>query len=186
MEDTKLDRSQIIHMALQMMQSDGIDGLTMRKLAARLNIRAPTLYWYFPDRSTILREVIKTLLRETFHRVPDCDDWRLWLHAFGTELWHTNRKSPYVTMLLQSRELNDQEIFQMAIDLLNHHANRMGIDPQIFLRAHSDIQALVLGWSVFLQAGVMERVGHYFDADRAVADGIDGIISVWEARLRES
>lgn len=184
MEDTKLDRDQIMRTALQVMQSDGIDGLSMRKLAARLNVRAPTLYWYFPDRASILRSVIKTLLAETIHRVPDSDAWQIWLQRFGEELWQTNRQTPLVTMLLQSAEFNDQEIFEMAIHLLDERARHFSIDRVDFLRVHSDLQALVLGWAVYFQAGVTNRIQGFFDVDQAVKDGIQGIISVWDMRFK--
>lgn len=184
MEDTKLDRDQIMRTALQVMQSDGIDGLSMRKLAARLNVRAPTLYWYFPDRASILRSVIKTLFAEAIHRVPDSDSWQIWLQRFGEELWQTNRQTPLVTMLLQSAEFNDEEIFELAIHLLDERVRHLGIDRLDFLRIHSDIQALTLGWAVYFQAGVTNRLQGFFDIDQAVKDGIEGIISVWDMRLK--
>lgn len=185
MEEPKLDRTQIVHTALQMMQEDGIESFSMRKLAARLSIRAPTLYWYFPDRSSIVREVIKTLLSETVARVVETSKWQEWLRSFGEELWRTNRGSPYVSMLLQSAEFNDQEIFQLAVSLLEAQANRFEIGNAEFMRVHSDIQALVLGWAVFLHAGVVDRVQGYFDVDNAVMEAIEAIINSWTVRIGE-
>lgn len=184
MEETRLDRSQIVHTALEMMKSDGVEGLSMRKLGARLNIRAPTLYWYFPDRSSILREVIKTLLTDTISRVPECDTWQAWLKSFGLELWHTNRNFPYVTILLQSAEFNDQEIFELAIKLLENRISHFDVNRLDFLRIHSDIQVLVLGWAVFQHAGVVNRLETFFDVDTAVTEAIDGIIAGWDRRIQ--
>lgn len=181
MEDAKLDRSQIVQTALQMMQNEGIEALTMRKLAARLHIRAPTLYWYFPDRSAIMREVIKTLLAGTIERVGNHATWQEWLRSFGEELWSTNRQFPYVTMLLQSIELNDQEIFALATGLLDEKIKHYGVDRMLFMRVHSDIQALVLGWAVFRQAGVVGRIEPLFDVDNAIREAIAGIIVRWDA-----
>lgn len=182
MQDVKLDRKLIVETALQIMMTDGIDGLSMRKLGARLNVRAPTLYWYFPDRASILHEVIQSSLIETIQRVAPATTWQQWLQSFGRELWATNRKLPFVTILLQSSELNDQELFGTAVRLLETNLQKFGVDRQIYLRAHSDIQALVLGWAVYLQAGVVDRVQEIFDVDTAVIEAIDGIVTTWERR----
>lgn len=183
MEENKLDRLQIVETALDIMREDGIDGLSMRKLAARLNIRAPTLYWYFPDRSSILRAVIKVLLLETIESMEPAETWQQWFVSFGDHLWQTNRETPLVTMLLQSAELNNDEIFELAINLLDKYLGGFGLPRTTYMRIHSDVQALVLGWAVFLQAGVTSRIGGILDVEEAVSDGIRGIIDIWQQRI---
>lgn len=183
MEEPKLDRELIVQVALQMMQNEGIDSFSMRKLGARLNVRAPTLYWYFPDRSSIVREVIKTLLVATVDRISPTERWQDWLRSFGLELWKTNREAPYVSMILQSAEFNDQKIFEMAVNLLDERSRHFGMDKIDFMRIHSDIQALVLGWAVFLHAGVVNRVEGFFDVDTAVNEAVTAIIKGWDAKI---
>ncbi|MDF2638459.1 MAG: TetR family transcriptional regulator [Novosphingobium lindaniclasticum] len=182
MEDTKLDKQLIIDTALEIMRDDGIDGLTMRKLGARLNVRAPTLYWYFPDRATIIRTVIKMLLVETIESVAHAATWQEWFQQFGEALWQTNSDTPFVTMLLQSAEFNNDEIFDLAIELIDKSLEPFGLERTMYMRIHSDIQALVLGWAVFLQAGVTGRVQAIIDVDSSVREGIRGIIQIWSIR----
>lgn len=185
MEDTKLDRAQIVLTTVRLLQEEGIDAFSMRKLAARLDIRAPTLYWYFPDRSAILSEVIKVLLVDTMNSVGKHPTWQEWLRAFGLALWRTNCETPFVTMLLQSAELNDSEVFKIALEMLDTALRQYPVDHALALRAHSDIQALVLGWAVFHHAGVAERIQPMFDVSLAVTEGIEGIIRIWEIRMAE-
>lgn len=186
MEENKLDRLQIVETALDIMRTDGIDALSMRKLAARLNIRAPTLYWYFPDRSSILRAVIKVVLLETIESMEPADSWQQWFVSFGDHLWKTNSETPFVTMLLQSAELNNDEIFDLAINLLDKYLGDFGLPRTTYMRIHSDVQALVLGWAVFLQAGVTNRIGTILDVEQAVSEGIRGIVDIWQLRLSEA
>jgi AcrR family transcriptional regulator len=186
MEETKLDRETIVHTALQLMRDDGIDGFSMRKLGAQLNIRAPTLYWYFSDRSAILRAVINTLLAETVHSVSDCATWQEWLQRFGHALWITSRDTPVVTMLLQSSEINDTEVFDFAIAMLDRQMERFGVNRDIYLGAHSDIQAYVLGWAVFQHAGVVGRISEMLDVEASVRNGISNIVNAWSAKAGSS
>jgi TetR/AcrR family transcriptional regulator, tetracycline repressor protein len=47
-------REQIVAAALDLLDEAGLDGLTLRQLAARLGIRAPTLYWHVRDKRELL------------------------------------------------------------------------------------------------------------------------------------
>src|ERR1700760_3030874 len=47
-------RERIVTVALELLDEAGLDGLTLRRLAERLGIRAPTLYWDVPKRAELL------------------------------------------------------------------------------------------------------------------------------------
>lgn len=128
MHDIMLDKGQIVAEVLLLLREGGIEKLSMRKLAARLNIRAPTLYWYFPDRSSILRAVIRTLQRESFARNPESDIWQEWLRGLALSFWQNNCETPYVNLLLQSAELNDESVVR----------DRAGSSAQSLPRATGD------------------------------------------------
>ena len=49
-----MDRDTVLVMALRVLDEVGLDGLSMRKLADTLGIKAPTLYWHFADKRTLL------------------------------------------------------------------------------------------------------------------------------------
>lgn len=179
MDETKLDKRQIVCEALLLLREDGIEKLSMRKLAARLGIRAPTLYWYFPDRAAILRQVINELLEEAVDRVPMCATWQEWLREFGRSLWQTNCEAPYATLLLQSAELNDATVVNAAIATLRKKAAEFGAEEVIFLRAHSDLNAFVTGYAVFWHSRVTDKLAGLVDVERAVLEGIDMIVRHW-------
>lgn len=186
MDDEKLDKPQIVREALSLLREDGIDKLSMRKLAARLGIRAPTLYWYFPDRSSILRDVIKALMAESIERVPGCQTWQEWMRNFGLSLWKTNQDAPYVALLLQSAELNDASVVDLALSLLEKVRERFNADERAFYGAHSDIQSLILGWAVFYHAHVTDRLVMRIDVDESVLNGIDVFVSHWAGKVGQT
>jgi TetR/AcrR family transcriptional regulator, tetracycline repressor protein len=47
-------RDQIVAAALAQLDEAGLDGLTLRRLAERLGIRAPTLYWHVRDKRELM------------------------------------------------------------------------------------------------------------------------------------
>lgn len=56
---------EIVAAARQLLEESGADKLTMRALADRLGIKAPSLYKHFPDKSAVEVELIAQLLDES-------------------------------------------------------------------------------------------------------------------------
>ena len=45
-----LTREKVVRTALRLLDKVGLDGLTLRKLAAELRVQAPALYWHFKNK----------------------------------------------------------------------------------------------------------------------------------------
>jgi AcrR family transcriptional regulator len=65
----KLSESQILEEAARLVDEAGLDALSMRVLAARLDAHAPSLYRYFPDKETLVRAVSAKFLHELAEEV---------------------------------------------------------------------------------------------------------------------
>jgi AcrR family transcriptional regulator len=55
---------QIVQVARQLLEQDGAPALTMRRLADRLGIRAPSLYKHLPDKAALEAAIIATGLED--------------------------------------------------------------------------------------------------------------------------
>ncbi|MGW2156057.1 TetR/AcrR family transcriptional regulator [Nonomuraea sp. NPDC001699] len=64
MADLSPRAGQIVAAARELVEAGGAEALTMRALAARLGIRAPSLYKHFPDKSAVEAELIAIALAE--------------------------------------------------------------------------------------------------------------------------
>ena len=53
-----LKQEEILYAARRLLTKDGYEGLSMRKLAASLNCQAPTLYYYYKNKTAIIEELI--------------------------------------------------------------------------------------------------------------------------------
>ncbi len=56
---------QIIAAARALLEAEGPEALTMRRLADRVGVKAPSLYKHFPDKSSVVAALAAEMLRET-------------------------------------------------------------------------------------------------------------------------
>ena len=60
----RLDRERVVRAALALLDEVGLDGLTLRRLAQDLGVKAPALYWHVASKADLLHEMAVTMLRD--------------------------------------------------------------------------------------------------------------------------
>lgn len=79
-----IDRQQVIDEAMRLVDADGLDALTLRRLASRLGVQAPTLYWHVRNKAELLDALGDVIIEGAIGAIPDPKpdgDWREWLLA---------------------------------------------------------------------------------------------------------
>ena len=86
-----IDRDHIVDEALSLLNEVGIDKLTTRKLAERLGVAQPALYWHFGNKSALLDAMNSAMLaRYHTHRLPKPgEDWMAFTLANARSMRHT-------------------------------------------------------------------------------------------------
>src|SRR5262245_21552278 len=87
MQDGRLTPDLIVDESLRLLNEQGLAGVSLRNLARRLGISAPSLYWHFPDKSALLGAVIERLFDAGLDSVPPHRDWQSWMRDFGAAMW---------------------------------------------------------------------------------------------------
>ena len=59
-----LTRERICAAALAIIDADGLEGLSMRRLGAALDVRAPSLYFHYPTKDDLLDDVASGIIEE--------------------------------------------------------------------------------------------------------------------------
>ena len=59
-----LDRSLVVGTALRLLDEEGLDRLSLRRLARELGVAAPALYWHFRDKQELLDHMMVALALE--------------------------------------------------------------------------------------------------------------------------
>ncbi|XKK39728.1 TetR/AcrR family transcriptional regulator C-terminal domain-containing protein [Nocardiopsis sp. ARC36] len=81
-----ITREQIVTAALSLLDDKGLEGLTVRALAARLEVRPPALYWHMRNKQELLDEMSTAVMRRVTTAVsvlPPASGWREDLAAYA-------------------------------------------------------------------------------------------------------
>ncbi|HLY32256.1 MAG TPA: TetR/AcrR family transcriptional regulator C-terminal domain-containing protein [Ktedonobacterales bacterium] len=79
-----LDREQMVQAALALLDEVGLEGLTMRRLAERLGVKAASLYWHVHDKEELLALLAEAIISE-LHLEDEGLSWREGIIALGHE-----------------------------------------------------------------------------------------------------
>lgn len=102
-ERSTLTREQIVTEAIALLDAEGIDALSMRKLAARLQSGATSLYWHVANREELIQLVIDQIYGEV--ELPDGDDasdWQADLNRFAHSVRAAVHRHPWMVSVLDN------------------------------------------------------------------------------------
>lgn len=75
-------QQRIIEAALTLLKDDGLENLSLRKLANSVNMQAPALYWHFKNKGALVDYMAEAILQREFKtlepRKPE-EPWQDWL-----------------------------------------------------------------------------------------------------------
>ncbi|GAA2431600.1 tetracycline resistance transcriptional repressor TetR(A) [Actinomadura vinacea] len=75
-----LTRRRVIETALRLLNEVGLDGLTVRRLAAELNVQNPALYWHFRNKQELLDGMAEAITLAAGMGPPaEGESWEDWL-----------------------------------------------------------------------------------------------------------
>jgi len=118
-----LDKRQIVTEAVALLDADGLEGVTLRKLAARLGVQQPTLYWHFPNKAALVTAIADAVLDQQFSELvppkPE-EPWREWLFGLAERLRRALLAHPDGARLISTsqRSMRMAAISELAISTL--------------------------------------------------------------------
>jgi AcrR family transcriptional regulator len=77
-----LERRAIIEAALTILDREGLNNLTLRRVASELGVQAPAIYWHVKDKTALLDYMAEAILQTQFSDLQprDTDEqWQQWL-----------------------------------------------------------------------------------------------------------
>ncbi|MFE7753953.1 TetR/AcrR family transcriptional regulator [Streptomyces sp. NPDC057429] len=159
----RLTRERVLASALDVVDRDGLSGLSMRKLGAELGVEAMALYRYAPSKDALLDGLVEEFCLELgreLERAPasgqqpaksPTPDWRTHLHHIALTTHGVALRHPHVVPLLATRLLSTpmarQPLSVLRSDervlALLHDA---GFDDAEAVRIHRAFTAWLLGF----------------------------------------
>jgi len=135
--------AEIAARALEIVDRDGLGGLSMRTLAAALGTGPMTLYNYVNDRGQLEELVAEAVISDVELPEPS-QDWLEDVRAVATALWQAVRRHPNVVPLVLTRRTVSSSSYAPAERLVEALA-RGGLDDVDLLAAFRAVLALVMG-----------------------------------------
>ncbi|MGC5054444.1 TetR/AcrR family transcriptional regulator C-terminal domain-containing protein [Micromonospora sp. DT48] len=80
-----LRKADVVDGALKLLDAEGIDGLTMRRLGAALNVQGSALYRHFPNKEALLDALADRIVDGLGDPLPEAD-WRRQLYVLGDRM----------------------------------------------------------------------------------------------------
>jgi TetR/AcrR family transcriptional regulator, tetracycline repressor protein len=144
---------------------EGVDRLTMRRLAAALGVMPNALYTYFPDKASILDVVLDDLVGDVERPGPRVG-WRRGLAALMSSYRRVLLSQPGLIPLSVSRPMLGPNAMRLREDLLTL-LRRGGLDDASAVEAYLSLFAYTTGFAAF-EAG---RVPGERDLEQRAAAG---------------
>jgi TetR/AcrR family transcriptional regulator, tetracycline repressor protein len=141
-----LDRDKIVTAALSIIDESGVDKFSIHGLARALEVKSPSIYYYFDDRDALLTAVGLAVLAKV--RIPRRRaDWDKQLIDNAVAYYRALREHPNVAVLLLERRTRESaaEGFEVALEAMRAE----GITPADGLAFIDCIEGIALMWVAF-------------------------------------
>ncbi len=151
MPTERLDRNRVVKTAIDLLDEVGLDGLTLRRLAQRLGVKAPALYWHFKNKDELLHQMAADIALETPARpLEPGESWDDWLSRHAWDMRAALNRHRDGAMLAASTRADPEQFndIEMRIGVLC----RTGIGPAEAWRAFIAIRTFVSGFTLDEQA----------------------------------
>lgn len=156
-----LSRARVCQEALALVDDEGLDALSMRRLGARLGVEAMSLYRYVRDKADLLDALHVAVLadlspvdagadeRGEAPGTPE-DDWRTLLGGMARSLRAVMLRHPHVVALFATRPVNAPEAVDtiaavrdalVAAGFSAEHADKAVVEVGIFTVGHALTEA---------------------------------------------
>lgn len=177
-----LDVDRLVAAAFVQLEEDGLDGLSMRRLGARLGVQAPAIYWHVEDKAELLGLMARDIYARAYDAITPQADWRDWLLAFGRALrmaFASCRDAARLCALAKVPRGSDvgENARRIAAPLV-----ALGVDQARALSCEASVISFALGWASFEANGPMHD---YLDAmlsfDESFEAGLVALVRGFDA-----
>ncbi len=182
----RLSRERVLGAAIGIADREGIDALTMRRLAGELDAGAMSVYYHVANKDEILDGMLEMVVGE-MELPPQTPDWKAALKRAAISAHEVLMRHPWATALLLSRPVVSPTRFRQ-MDAILGCLRGAGFSAEQTDLAYHVLDSHIMGftlWLVGIRAG-LERLGLVTNAfDLFDADALPHLAEHAREHLRE-
>jgi AcrR family transcriptional regulator len=142
-----LTRQRVLEAALELVDRDGLEELSMRKLAAALDVEAMSLYKHVTNKDDLLAGLTDLVWAEIAAAAPADDDWAAWLRKFGNAVHEAVHRHPRALPVLVAGDVSPVSALQLFADQLDRTGSGAP-DQDAAVSALRTVTSFALGYAV--------------------------------------
>ena len=144
----ELSAETIAAAALALIDRDGLDAFSIRKLGAQLGCEGMALYWYYPNKDALLDAVVERLMADVAAEIPaSVRDWVGALRAVATAYRMIAHAHPHAFSLLATRRFASEGTYAF-LERLFELARTQGLDDQTTARYYRVVSSYCNGFAL--------------------------------------
>jgi TetR/AcrR family tetracycline transcriptional repressor len=166
----------IVEVALKLLNRIGLDALSTRRLAEELDVKGPSLYHHFRNKSDLLGQMAVVMLARCLAGLDMSVGWEDWIrnlaHA-SRRMMHQYRDGARIMAASSPTEAMRQDL----IPILEQPLLRAGFSVHQANEAIGVMSSLVIGWTSNEQnEGMREYMVSMIDLDQSFEFAIDTLV----------
>jgi TetR/AcrR family tetracycline transcriptional repressor len=133
MEETdrpRLSKTAVVERGLALADAEGLEAVTIRRLASDLGVTPMALYWHFRNKDELLSGLADRVWAEIDVNVDPAADWPDQLRRLLESLVQVLRAHPSASSLLMEGEKRTSEAAQIAIETALRVLHQAGFDAK--------------------------------------------------------
>jgi TetR/AcrR family tetracycline transcriptional repressor len=149
-----LDRESILRHAFDVLNESGPDSLTLRRLAERLGVQAPAIYWHFKNKQDLLDEMGTRVMREAAAEgllMDQSEGWENWARNYGEGLRRTLLRYREGARMFSGTAATDLRLFD-ALEVSLRKLVSAGFTLRAALCGMSTVYSYTIGFVIEEQA----------------------------------
>jgi TetR/AcrR family tetracycline transcriptional repressor len=146
-----IDRDLVVRTALRMLDEDGLERLSLRRLATALDVKAPALYWHFDSKRALLDHMADAVLTPMLPELAgpaDPGDWPAWLERTADLLRSRLLAHPDGAQLALGADLSRSAALRHVVERTIEVLHGAGFDLADASRAAATVVWFVVGRTV--------------------------------------
>ena len=143
---TPLSKERVLRAAVALAARDGIESLTMRKLAAELGVGAMTLYHYVPNKDELIEGMVELVFSEI--ELPSTDvDWKSAMRQRAASTRNALNRHRWAVGLMESNPMPGPQSLRVH-DAVLGCLREAGFSIEMTIQAYSVLDAYIYGFAL--------------------------------------